>query len=98
MRGELTGVKYTKNHNFHLMSMTRLLCKGWSITKASQLKNGSDDMIDSDFKIHTERGSVFVSRFVRGTEIGVVSTDSGTNMNIIKDHGMLGHGNKDWTW
>ena len=59
------------------------------------IENGSCGMIDFDIVSPGEKRVIFACRFVRGTEIGVVSTDSGTNMNIIKEHGLLGHDNKD---
>ena len=54
-------------------------------------------MIDFNIVIPTERGAIFACRFVRGTEIGVVSTDYYTKMNITKAHGLLGHVNGDST-
>ena len=45
--------------------------------------------------IPTQRGAIFACRVVQGTDLGAVCIGSGTKINIIKAHGLLGHGNKD---
>ena len=47
--------------------------------------------------IPTARGAIFASRFVPNAEILAVSTDTGTKLNIIKAHGLLGHVNEELT-
>ncbi len=42
-------------------------------------------------------GEIFACRFICDADIGVVSTDAGTTMNIEKAHRLLGYGDKEST-
>ena len=101
LKASLTEVNYNDRHNFNLISLTRLLSRGWEIIKGNHtgitIRNGGGGVIDFDIVIPTARGAVFACRFVRAAEVSAVSTEAGTKMNINKAHGLLGHGNEDST-
>ena len=97
----MTDVNHNDSHNFNLMSVIRLLCKGWHITKGDAtriiIKNKSGGVIEFSIIIPMARGAIFACRFFWNVEIGAVSTDTETKLNIIKGYGLLGHINKDST-
>ena len=101
MKATLTEVNYNKTLNFNLMSLTRLLCNGWSIVKGDAtgitVKNGKGGVIEFDIVILTARGAIFACRFIRDADINAASTEAGTRMNVQKAHGLLGHGDEEST-
>ncbi len=54
-------------------------------------------MIKIGIVIPTVCGAIFACRFIRDADIGAVSTDAGTTMNIDKVHRLLGHGDEEST-
>ena len=63
LKASLTEVNYNDRHNFNLISLTRLLSRGWEIIKGNHtgitIRNGGGDVIDFDIVIPTARGVVF---------------------------------------
>ena len=63
LQASLTEVNFNARHNFNLISLTRLLTKGWVIAKGDHtgitIRNGGGDLIDFDIVIPTARGAVF---------------------------------------
>ena len=100
-RAILPDYSYDKPFNFNLMSLTRLLCKGWHTIKGDvtgiNVEDGNGGIIKFDIVVRTAKGVVFVCRFFRDAETATASTDVGTRMDINKAHGLLGHGNKEVT-
>ena len=78
MKATLTEVNYNKTLNFNLMSLTRLLCNGWSIVKGDAtgitVKNGKGGVIEFDIVILTARGAIFACRFIPDADIHAAST------------------------
>ena len=101
MRNVLLDCSYDKSFNFNLLSLTRLLCKGWRITKGDatgiNVEDGNGGIIKIDILVRTAKVVVFACRFVWDAEITVASTDVGARININKVHGLLGHGNAEVT-
>ena len=95
-------MNYNNKYNLNLVSLTRLLMNGWKVTKGDNTgitvgnKNGSE--IKFDIVVPTVCGAIFACRFRRDADIGAVSTDAGTTMNIEKAHRLLGHGDEESTW
>ena len=101
MKGTLTDVNYNNKYNFNLVSLTRLLMNGWKVTTGDNrgitVGNKDGNEIKFDIVIPTVRGAIFACRFIRDADIGAVSTDAGTTMNIEKVHRLLGHGDEEST-
>ena len=102
MKATLTEVNFNANHNFNLMSLTRLLTRGWRITKGDDTgiyveKDGNK--IDFDIVIRTQRGAVFACRFIRDeAELSAGSVEKGPRlkkMNVQKAHDLMGHMHED---
>ncbi len=97
----MADVNYNDRYNFNLVSLTRLLMNRWKVTKGDKTgitvgsKDGSE--INFDIVIPTVRGAIFACRFIRDADIGAVSTDAGTTMNIDKAHRLLGHVDEEST-
>ena len=101
MKGTLADCNFNESLNFNLLSLTRLLSNGWSITKGDAtritIENGGGGKIDFDIVIPTARGAIFAFRFIPDAECAGISTEAGTKMNIQKAHNLLGHGNEETT-
>ena len=101
MKETMSDCNYNDSLNFNLLSLTRLLCNGWRITKGDAtgitVRHESGGKIDFDIVIPTARGAIYACQFVRDAEIAMMSTDAQTKMNIDKAHGLLGHGSEEST-
>ena len=101
MKGTLTEVNFNDKYNFNLVSLTRLLMNGWKVTQGDNIGitvgNKSGNEIKFDIVIPTVRGAIFACRFRRDADIGAVSTDAGTTMNIEKADRLLVHGDEEST-
>ena len=101
MKATLTDVNYNPKYNFNLLSLTRLLMNGWSITSGDKtgikIKNVNESEITFDIVILTVRGAIFACRFIRDADINAASTDVGVRLNIDKAHRLLGHGDEEST-
>ena len=101
LKATLTNVNYNEKLNFNLISLTWLLCSGWSITSGNAagiiLTNGCGGVINFDIMIPTAHGAIFACWFVWDADVCVACTDVGTKMNILKAHGFLGHGDEETT-
>ena len=100
MKAVLQDCSFSKEHNFNLLSMSRLLhTQGWKITHGDksliQIENGKGRVINFDIVVPTGKGAVYVCNFVRGMEIALACTTIGMHMNINTAHCLLGHRNKD---
>jgi hypothetical protein len=100
MQAVLKECSYSKEHNFNLLGMSKLLHKqGWKITCSDEslirIKNEKIGVINFDIMVPTEKGAVYVCKFVQGTEIASACTTTGTRMNINTTHCLLGHRNED---
>ncbi len=101
LKATLTDVNHNEKLNFNLISLTCLLCSGWSIASGNAtgiiLRNGSCGVINFDIVIPTARGAIFACRFIRDADVCAACTDVGTKMNIQKAHDLLGHGDEEST-
>jgi hypothetical protein len=99
LKATSTDVNYNEKLNFNLISLSWLLCSGWSITFGSAaciiLTNGSGGVINFDIVIHTACGAIFACLFVQDADVCVACNDVDTKMNIHKAHGLLGHGDDE---
>ncbi len=100
-KATLTEVNYNDKYNFNLLISTRLLMKGWSITRGDKtgitIESESGKVINFDILILTVRGAIFACRFIRDADINAASTDAGVKLNNDKAHRLLGHGDKEST-
>jgi hypothetical protein len=68
LKATLTDVNYNEKLNFNLISLTRLLCSGWSITSGNAagitLINGSGGVINFDIMVPMSCGAIFACGFV----------------------------------
>ena len=69
LKATLTEVSYCAEHNFNLLSLTRLLCKGWRIANgdATDITNVHDESggrIVFDIIIPTNEGAIIACRFL----------------------------------
>ena len=99
MRATLTDVSYCENHNFNLLSLTRLLVSGWEVVSgdATGITLGHKEKglsIVADIVIPTAKGAIMACRFIRSeaSEVSAVSTGAKTKMSVAKAHELLGHG------
>ena len=64
----LTEVNYNDKYNFNLLSLTRLLMNGWSITRGDNtritIESESVKVINFDIVILTVHGAIFACRFI----------------------------------
>ena len=102
MKCTLTEVNFNASHNFNLMSLTRLLTRGWKVMRGNDAgiyikKEGN--RINFDIVIRTQRGAVFACRFIHEeAELSAGSIEKGPRvkkMNIKKAHELMGHMHKD---
>ena len=95
----LDDVKYNPTYNFNLLSLTKMMAKGWKVEGTEDMFIASKDgqVIKFDIKVHTATGTIYACRYVRNTDISAASTAHGTTMNIQKAHELLGHSNEDAT-
>ena len=97
LKATLTDVNYNKSLNFNLMSLSRLLQNGWSITQGDAtcitIKSESGAVINFDIVVPTPRGAIYATRFICNIELLVVSTKTKTQITLDKAHGLLGHCN-----
>ena len=59
------------------------------------IKNGKGGVIDFDIVVPTEKGAIYVCKFIRTSEIAASSTECGIKTNINIAHCLLGHCNED---
>ena len=68
MKATLTEVNFNETNNFNLMSLTRLLMRGWSIETGDEtgiyISDGDGNKVAFDIVIPTTRGAVFACRFI----------------------------------
>ena len=100
MKAVLQDCSFSKEHNFNLLSMSRLLhTQGWKITHGDKslicIENGKGGVINFDIVVPTAKGAVYACKFVQGAEIASACTATGVCMNINMAHCQLGHRNKD---
>eukprot|EP00985_Skeletonema_marinoi_P020006 scaffold11691_cov76-Skeletonema_marinoi.AAC.1 len=97
----LEDVKYSRDYNFNLLSLTKLAEQGWTIvgTSVGFTASKGEQTIKFDIKIQTASGVVFACRFVRDREVSTASAGmtKGITMNIKRAHEILGHHNEDNT-
>ena len=102
MKATLTEVNFNASHNFNLMSLTRLLTRGWRITRGDDtgiyVEKGANK-IDFDIVIRTPRGAIFACRFIREeaelTAGSVEKESREKKVNIKKAHELMGHMHED---
>ncbi len=100
MKAVLQDCSFSKEHNFNLLSMSRLLhTQGWKITHGDKslirIENGKGGVINFDIVVPTAKGAVYVSKFVQGVEIALACTATCTRMKINMAHCLLSHRNED---
>ncbi len=100
MKAVLQDRSFSKEHNFNLLSMSRLLyTQGWLITHGDKslvcIGDRNGGVINFDIVVPTAKGAVYVCKFEQGIEIASGCTTTGTCMNINMAHCLLGHRNKD---
>ena len=99
LKATLTDVNYNEKLNFNLISLTWLLCSGWSITSGDAASiihtHGNGGVINFDIMIPTACGAIFACQFVRDADVCAACTAVGTKMNIQKAHRLLGHGDEE---
>jgi len=77
IKATLQGVSYNRQHNFNLLSLTRLLYKqGWVIEEGNKhgitiMKNGQE-RIKFDIVVPTPNGALYACRFLRNSEVSSV--------------------------
>ena len=68
MKATLTEVNFNETHNFNLMSLTRLLMRGWNIEKGDKtgiyISDGDGNKVAFDIVTPATRGAVFACRFI----------------------------------
>ena len=68
MKATLTEVNFNETHNFNLMSLTRLLMRGWHIETGDEtgiyILDGDGNKIAFDIVIPTTVGAIFACRFI----------------------------------
>ena len=79
MKATLTDVNYSDSYNFNLMSLTRMMYRGWEITKGHAtgitIVHGETGLvIDFDIVIKTVKGAMFACRYIRDAEVSAAST------------------------
>ena len=99
MKAVLQDCSFSKEHNFNLLNMSRLLHQGGKITHGDKslirIKNGKGGVINFDIVVPTAKGATYACKFVQGTEIALVYNTTGTCMTINTADCLLGHRNKD---
>ena len=63
LKATLTDINFNETHNSNLMSLTRLLMRGWSIETGDEtglyISDGDGNKVAFDIVIPTTRGAVF---------------------------------------
>ena len=100
MKATLTDVNYNESSNFNLISLTRMICRGWNIKKGNAtgitITHGSSGSeIDFDIVTKTAKVAIFARRYIQDAEVSASSTDTGMKTSITKAHEPLGHVNED---
>ena len=102
IKATLQGVSYNRQHNFDLLSLTRLLYKqGWVIEEGNKrgitiMKNGQE-RIKFDIVVPTPNGALYACRFLRNSQVSSVQLEVGAKIGIQKAHELLGHKSEDNT-
>ena len=105
MKATLTEVNFNASHNFNLISLTRLLTRGWKIERGDDTGIYVEkdwNKIGFDIVIRTARGSVFACRFIcEDAELSAGSVEKekkekkGITINIVKANALMGHMHND---
>ena len=98
LQAVLKGCSFSAKHNFNLLNMSRLLHKqGWKMLCGNEslirIENGKGEVID-----FTEKGVIYVCKFVGTVEVATVSAENMMKVNINMAHCLLGHQNEDSVW
>jgi hypothetical protein len=99
----LKDCSFSVNHNFNLLSMSRLLHnQGWEIVSGNEalicIENGKGDVIEFDMIVPTEVGAIYACKLVCAMEIAKASTKNVVKLNINMAHWLLGHQNENSMW
>ena len=101
LQAELKDCSYDGRDSFNLLSMSKLLHKqGWKITCGDEsliwIENRKGGVINFDFAMPTEKGTICACKFIHASEITASSTECRIEMNINMAHCSLGHRNEDY--
>ena len=100
MRAVLKECSHSKVHNFNLLSMLSLLHKqGWKIKHREESliynENRKGGVINFNIVVPTEKGAVYIRKFVHSTEVATVNTKVSMKVSINTALSLLGHRNED---
>jgi hypothetical protein len=87
LKATLPDVSFNEKANFNLLSLSRLLKEGWTISRGDatiiEVRNAGGATIRFDIVVDMPKGAVFACRFVRDAELAMASTDPGTRMDVL---------------
>lgn len=94
--GLIQNVSYLLKGKFNLFSLSYMIeNREWNLggnkNQGIWITKG-DQKINFDIKISTKQGAIYCMYFKHKNEVGVAATK--TKMNIVKIHGLLGHGHE----
>jgi hypothetical protein len=96
----LNEVTYLLGAKYNLFSLSKLVRhSGWKLNgdkDALWIRKGEQE-IRFDIVIPTPKGALYCMYYKRAGEMAMSVTDSGTKMNIMKAHDLLGHCGEDMT-
>ena len=99
LQAMLKDCSFNGGHNFNLLSMSKLLhTQEWKITHGDKslirIENDNGGVISFDIVVLTEKGTIYVCKFMRAAEVVTASTDCGIWLNINMAHYLLDHRNE----
>jgi hypothetical protein len=82
LKALLNECSYNKEHNFNLLSMSRLLHKqGWKMSQGDEslirIENGKGGVINFDIVVPTAKGAIYACKFMQEAEVVSACTDTG---------------------
>ena len=98
LKATLIKVGLNSKHNFNLLSLTRLMQDGWSMSGNKDGTVRKNEMeIKFDIVIPANQGAVYAECFKQTCEIGKAAMARTIPINMTKVHALLGHWDENAT-